>query len=282
MPGEEPYTIQDVLNCLKNGESLEGADLSGSKLMKVDLKKLNLRGSCLQSADLRYADLTRTILENANLKEADLTGAILEGADLSGANLEYAKLDNADLVRANLSKACLKKASFQYASLRATNLTEADFSGANLQYANLMEAKGCLATSFKLTERFFSELTKEKKIPTNVLAKLEDLKHQEYKNEENLLAAIVEKIGAHHVERYKPLILKHAYASLLRKFDSADLRNAKVIDTGMDQGELKAVGAVGDDTAECGWKKKVFEFVKDEDETPSLKERLMRFFRHVL
>ena len=53
----------------------KGADLTGADLRGADLRDADLTG-----ADLRDADLT-----GANLRDADLTGANLRGADLTGA-----------------------------------------------------------------------------------------------------------------------------------------------------------------------------------------------------
>ena len=89
---EEPYTKQDIHDFLKDGQSLEYADLSESKLIGIHLPKISFKGASLQGADLRYANLAGTIFEEANLKGTDLTGAKLTGADLSGANLEGAIL----------------------------------------------------------------------------------------------------------------------------------------------------------------------------------------------
>ena len=146
---EEPYTLQDIHDFLKDGQSLEYADLSGSKLIGVHLPKLSFKGASLQGADLRYANLAGSILEEVNLKGADLTGAKLTGVVLSGANLEGARLNNANLVRADLSGACFKDATLVHASLRTATLSQADFTEADLRWANLSGAKDCLTAIFK-------------------------------------------------------------------------------------------------------------------------------------
>ena len=101
-----------VLEALKGGADLYGADLRGADLYGADLRGANLRG-----ADLR----------GANLYEANLRGANLRGADLRGANLYEADLYGADLYEANL---------------RGANLRGANLRGADLRGANLYEAKG--------------------------------------------------------------------------------------------------------------------------------------------
>jgi uncharacterized protein YjbI with pentapeptide repeats len=145
---EEPYTTQDIHDFLKDGQSLEYADLSGSKLIGVHLPKISFKGASLQGADLRYANLAGAIFEEANLKGADLTGAKLTGADLSGANLEGAILSNANLVRTDLSGACFKDAKLIYTSLRTATISQTDFTGADLRGVNLSGAKECLTAIF--------------------------------------------------------------------------------------------------------------------------------------
>ena len=70
-----------VLEALKGGADLCGADLCGA----------NLRGADLYGANLRGADLYGANLFGADLRGADLRGADLRGADLCGANLRDAK-----------------------------------------------------------------------------------------------------------------------------------------------------------------------------------------------
>ena len=73
---KEENTIKDtVVEAVKNGANLGGADLGGANLREADLREANLRG-----ADLR----------EANLRGANLGGADLRGADLGGAkNIPY-------------------------------------------------------------------------------------------------------------------------------------------------------------------------------------------------
>lgn len=145
---KEAYTKKDLRRFLAEGVSLEYADLRESKLIGVNIPKLNLTGANLQGADLRYANLAGAILENANLEGAHLEGTKLTGTNLSEAKLDDAKLDNANLVRANLSKASFKKAILTYASLRSANTLEADFSEADLRGANLSGIKECVKAKF--------------------------------------------------------------------------------------------------------------------------------------
>ena len=73
-----------VLEALKGGANLSGADLRGANLSGADLRDADLRGANLSGADLRGADL-----RNANLSGANLIGADLRGANLSGARGGY-------------------------------------------------------------------------------------------------------------------------------------------------------------------------------------------------
>ena len=93
---KENNTIKDTLiEAVKTGAYLKGADLTGAYLKGADLKGADLTGADLTGADLTGADLT-----GAYLKGADLTGADLKGADLTGAYLTGADLKGADLTGA--------------------------------------------------------------------------------------------------------------------------------------------------------------------------------------
>ena len=152
MNHEERYTTEDIYQFLKNGETLEYADLRESQLIGIDLAGISLRGADLQYTDLRHANLERTILEDANLQGANLSGASLKGAHLSGANLDNARLDNASLLRTTLCRVSCRNASFSHGSLRLVDITESDFTGANFHGANLRGAKGALTAKFNNTD----------------------------------------------------------------------------------------------------------------------------------
>ena len=103
---KENNTIKDtLLEAIKNGADLSGADLRGADLSEAYLSEANLRGAYLSEANLRGADLSE-----ANLRGADLSEAYLRGADLRGANLRGADLRGADLSEANLRGADLSEA----------------------------------------------------------------------------------------------------------------------------------------------------------------------------
>ena len=146
---KEGNTITEtVLEAIRRGADLRGADLRGADLRGADLRSADLRSANLRDADLRSADLRNADLCDANLRNADLCGANLSDADLCGANLSdadlrSADLRNADLRGADLRNADLRGANLSDADLRSADLSDADLRGANLRDANLRDAKGC-------------------------------------------------------------------------------------------------------------------------------------------
>ena len=83
---KENNTIKDTLiEAVKKGAYLKGADLTGAYLKGADLTGAYLTGAYLTGAYLKGADLTGAYLKGAYLKGAYLTGAYLKGADLTGA-----------------------------------------------------------------------------------------------------------------------------------------------------------------------------------------------------
>lgn len=88
----------EELKKIEAGKSdLNGADLSGLKLMRGDLSQAKLR-----DADLSGAYLIRANLSGADLSEANLCKAVLSEADLREANLTETELDEAFLHGADL------------------------------------------------------------------------------------------------------------------------------------------------------------------------------------
>ncbi|WP_404790574.1 pentapeptide repeat-containing protein [Altericista sp. CCNU0014] len=112
------YARKQALEDLcKDGVPLVGINISGSDLIRANLKNAILGSANLSGSDLRWADLS---------------GSILQGADLSSANLIGANLIGADLSAADLSNANLTRVEFRGVNLFATTLSEADILGANL------------------------------------------------------------------------------------------------------------------------------------------------------
>jgi uncharacterized protein YjbI with pentapeptide repeats len=123
------------------GRNLEGADLIGARLPKVNLEGANLRGAFLLGADLRGAVLDGTQLQGAILGNASLQGASLRYAQLLGATLSFAEIQGASLEYAQLQGASLTEASLQGASLRNAQLQGAWLQGADLKGAILDNAQ---------------------------------------------------------------------------------------------------------------------------------------------
>ena len=72
--------------------------LANTRIVGVDLRRVNLR-----RANLKGADLAQTDFRDANLMEADMSGARLISAQLDGANVKGANLMNANLIFAKVS-----------------------------------------------------------------------------------------------------------------------------------------------------------------------------------
>ena len=126
---KEGNTITEtVLDAIRRGANLCGADLYGA----------NLYGSNLYGADLRGANLY-----DANLRDADLRGANLCGADLRDADLHGSNLCDADLHGSNLCGADLRGADLYGSNLYGADLYDANLHGADLHGSNLCGAKGC-------------------------------------------------------------------------------------------------------------------------------------------
>ncbi|MFF3581755.1 caspase, EACC1-associated type [Streptomyces mirabilis] len=89
-------------------------NLSGARLIGVDL-----RGKQLLGVDLSGADLRRANLENADLRRSSLVGA-----NLTGANLNHADLDDADLREADLTGASTEDVQIWTVSLDGATLND--------------------------------------------------------------------------------------------------------------------------------------------------------------
>ena len=136
----------NLADFILSAASLAGADLSGTKMVDIDLREANLSAAFLVRADLSGASLHETHLSDADLSAAHLVGADLRGAKLDGADLRAtmlngANLSGANLVLADLSGAFLTGANLSRASLYEANMNGAILNGANLNRANLIGAK---------------------------------------------------------------------------------------------------------------------------------------------
>ena len=152
---------EEILQLVRNGESLRGKDLQGANLRGADLRGADLQeailsgatlfGVTLEGANLTGAICRRTDFQYANLRLARLSGADLSEArllsvnatetDFTGANLDRTVLTHGNLTRARLSRATLRNAKVRSATLRSVEAAEADLSSADLSDSSLEEAR---------------------------------------------------------------------------------------------------------------------------------------------
>ena len=143
---KEDNSVKDTLiEAVKRGAYLGGANLvdaylRGANLGDANLGDAYLGGADLGGANLRGADLRGAYLRDADLGGADLGCADLGYADLRGANLGHANLGHANLRGANLGHANLRVANLRVANLRGADLRDADLRGADLRDADLRDA----------------------------------------------------------------------------------------------------------------------------------------------
>ncbi len=101
------FTVDDAIRvrnyrCDTAGANLIGANLSGLKLVGIDLSFVNLIGASLIGTDLSKANLYNAYLGEANLSESNLCEADLRLADLTRANLSRSDLGGADLSQVSM------------------------------------------------------------------------------------------------------------------------------------------------------------------------------------
>lgn len=111
---------------------LQGADLSGTKLINTILANTDLIGVDLTEADLHGSHFTNANLGGAILTRADLHNAILTIASLVNVNLQNANLSGAIFDRTNLKNTDLRGAVLQGAILNDTSLKDANLEGATM------------------------------------------------------------------------------------------------------------------------------------------------------
>ncbi|MEA5616590.1 pentapeptide repeat-containing protein [Cronbergia sp. UHCC 0137] len=126
--------------------NLSGAKLIGINLSQANLSVINLSGANLTEANLSYAKLNVGRLSGANLTDAILNNSSLNVANLMGTNFTHAQMRDASLVRSELIRADLTRADLSDANLNSANLREATLRQTNLRRANLSEAnlRSCL------------------------------------------------------------------------------------------------------------------------------------------
>lgn len=118
---------------------LAGADLTAARLVDAKLFAAKLDGTSFALAALARADLRMASAAGASFIGANLDRADLGGAKLAGARFARVMLREADLGGADLSGADLTAAFLSGANLRGANLTDADLTDAVLTYALMVE-----------------------------------------------------------------------------------------------------------------------------------------------
>lgn len=124
-----------VLEAVQAGKQALAKFRATNPNVLLDLTEADLKGT-----DLRGMNLRRALLVGAKMARADLSGANLSEADLTRAGLKFANLSRADLRRANLFKAMLGESNATEADFARANLDSADLTKANLRRANFLEA----------------------------------------------------------------------------------------------------------------------------------------------
>ncbi len=131
---------QPILDSMRVGGLLKGAELLGTALSGTRLPNAELQRAILRQAAMKQTDLRDADLEQADLWQADLQGAKLNNTKLFRANLYMAQLQQADLQRADLTQANLGQADLQEATLGEAQIDRANLWGANLSQADFERA----------------------------------------------------------------------------------------------------------------------------------------------
>ncbi|WP_295441420.1 DUF2169 domain-containing protein [uncultured Thiodictyon sp.] len=126
-----PLTREQVIALRDQGQSPDGADLTGIDLSELDLHGLNFTG----------CKLTRTALRKANLDGAIFTKVMGAGADFSEASMVGAVLDNAMFQGAKFTKAKLQGASFNMTMANKADFSQADLRNTKVHMAMFKEIK---------------------------------------------------------------------------------------------------------------------------------------------
>lgn len=149
-----PVTLAQPLQVHK-GEArmeLERRIREGEPLDGLDLSDLDLSGFDLSAKRLVGCRFDRAILKRARFRGADLSGASFEGADLAEGDLQEAVLERANLVSAKLSGANLRGTLLTDANFTTCDGRRAAFDGASGQRTLLSRARldGASALGVKL------------------------------------------------------------------------------------------------------------------------------------
>lgn len=128
-----------VEGAVREGVSLQNADLSGSNLQYVKLDGADLSGADLSGANLSFATLYNANLKHTNLYDVDLSHANLCNATLGGSHLTKVKLNHTNLTLADL----------RFVNLRTVNLN--DISSMKSVIGNSREIKSIQTDIWEIT-----------------------------------------------------------------------------------------------------------------------------------
>ncbi len=134
LKGGSLYYISGFLQGINlSGADLRKLDLSRSDFQQANLSGANLSRTCLWRATFYYANLSGANLSRTDLQEAQFFEADMRGVNLSQAKILDTSFSGANLMGANFTK--LRKC--QGFSIRKTNLNGADFSDTDLSKADI-------------------------------------------------------------------------------------------------------------------------------------------------
>ena len=141
-PSEE---VQSLLNLLFVQEYAVfkglSANLQGSWLKGVALKKARLENAILVGVQMQGADLRVVQMQGADLSDSELQGATLQGVKMQGAIFWAAQMQGASLSGVQLQAATFRAVQTQGAMLLGVQMQGADLSDSELQGATLRGVK---------------------------------------------------------------------------------------------------------------------------------------------
>lgn len=124
--GSNGGQIHAIEILVKNGVSLDSADLGNTYLAGA-----NLKGASMRSANLGGANLSGANLQGANLSGANLEGAKFYGSHLGGVVFDQARLSSARLAFAKVDIAIILAKSLKNADLTGVRFVLEDEDGRN-------------------------------------------------------------------------------------------------------------------------------------------------------
>ncbi len=137
---------------LRNGATLDGADLSYTVLQKAQMENLYMRNSKFQESQMQRANLIGAQMWGSNLmgarmrgvdlSQADMQGALLIETHMQGANLSRTQMQGVNLCGAQMQGAALFWTQMQKANLKRVRMQGASLDNIFIQGADLSEING--------------------------------------------------------------------------------------------------------------------------------------------